>query len=499
MKSQNIQVLLVLAILSLLNFQVYATPAVTPNCPTGQANEPALTLTTYDTTGYNTYPKNHSEYNALVSSYGIPANKFGSGRVATINGSGNPYGPNHEYLSVFSGYIEAPTTGTYGIGIDGDDAVEVIIDGVTITGWYGGHGKAGSAQFTVNINLDAGYHDIIFRHQEKSGGDNYYLYWKKPGDASFSIVPSGNLSSCNLVLKPAVVPSCGTPDPQLQLSTYNTAVYNSYPANHDQYNTLVNDYAIPSKIFGSGLISTINGSGNPYGTNSNYLSVFKGYLQAPVDGVYSIGLDGDDAIEVLIDGDIITGWYGGHGKAGSAQYITQVLLQAGYHDLEFRQQERSGGDNYYLYWQKPSDTTMAIIQASYLYHCPYNAKISLAKTSKTLSDPLNGTTNPKAIPGAVIEYTLTALNSGNAPADSNLIRDGLNALITTQQSAIWASGFLTIKTPSLYGGAKTTLTDANDSDEGHFLDTAGNREVVVDCGTLTTGQSCIVTYRIIIN
>jgi hypothetical protein len=51
--------------------------------------------------------------------------------------------------------LEVPTTGTYGIGIDGDDAVEVIIDGVLITGWYGGHGWAGSAQFTVNVSLDA--------------------------------------------------------------------------------------------------------------------------------------------------------------------------------------------------------------------------------------------------------------------------------------------------------------------------------------------------------
>jgi len=47
--------------------------------------------------------------------------------------------------------------------------------------------------------------------------------------------------------------------------------------------------------------------------------------------------------------------------------------------------------------------------------------IFLQKISVTLSDPVNGTTNPKAIPGALAEYTLTATNSGSGPADNNSI------------------------------------------------------------------------------
>lgn len=176
-----------------------------------------------------------------------------------------------------------------------------------------------------------------------------------------------------------------------------------------------------------------------------------------------------------------------------------INLQAGYHDLEFRHQERLGGDNYYLYWQKPSDSSMSITSATNLFDCTYAASINLKKIRKVLSDPLNGTTNPKSIPGAVIEYTITALNSGNAPSDNSTIKDSLDNIISTQQTAIWASGFITIKTPNLYGGSKTTLTDAADSDEGEFNDTAGNRVLMVNCGTLTTNQSCEVTYRIIIN
>ncbi len=47
--------------------------------------------------------------------------------------------------------------------------------------------------------------------------------------------------------------------------------------------------------------------------------------------------------------------------------------------------------------------------------------ISLQKTSITISDPVNGTTNPKAIPGALAEYAIQATNSGLSAADNNSI------------------------------------------------------------------------------
>lgn len=50
------------------------------------------------------------------------------------------------------------------------------------------------------------------------------------------------------------------------------------------------------------------------------------------------------------------------------------------------------------------------------------------KTVATISDPVNGTTNPKNIPGAIVEYSLIVTNSGGA-ADSNtiFIRDAIPA------------------------------------------------------------------------
>ena len=45
--------------------------------------------------------------------------------------------------------------------------------------------------------------------------------------------------------------------------------------------------------------------------------------------------------------------------------------------------------------------------------------ISLQKTTNTLFDPVNMSTNPKSIPGALAQYTISAINSGASPADNN--------------------------------------------------------------------------------
>jgi uncharacterized repeat protein (TIGR01451 family) len=54
--------------------------------------------------------------------------------------------------------------------------------------------------------------------------------------------------------------------------------------------------------------------------------------------------------------------------------------------------------------------------------------IALVKSVAILSDPVNGTTNPKAIPGAVVEYTLTITNSGLIAATDVVLSDAVPAV-----------------------------------------------------------------------
>lgn len=49
------------------------------------------------------------------------------------------------------------------------------------------------------------------------------------------------------------------------------------------------------------------------------------------------------------------------------------------------------------------------------------ALLEISKTSTVISDPVNGTTNPKAIPGAVVEYAITVRNVGAGTVDASSI------------------------------------------------------------------------------
>ncbi len=64
---------------------------------------------------------------------------------------------------------------------------------------------------------------------------------------------------------------------------------------------------------------------------------------------------------------------------------------------------------------------------------PMKPKINLKKSLETLYDPVNLTTNPKSIPGAVLEYTLKAENYGFMNADNNttVLQDTIPANMKT--------------------------------------------------------------------
>lgn len=50
-----------------------------------------------------------------------------------------------------------------------------------------------------------------------------------------------------------------------------------------------------------------------------------------------------------------------------------------------------------------------------------NANLTIAKTSSLLSDPVNGSINPKSIPGAIVTYTLTVANTGPSTVTANSV------------------------------------------------------------------------------
>ncbi|CAN5310063.1 hypothetical protein BH09PSE3_BH09PSE3_09480 [soil metagenome] len=79
--------------------------------------------------------------------------------------------------------------------------------------------------------------------------------------------------------------------------------------------------------------------------------------------------------------------------------------------------------------------------------------------SKVISDPMNGTTNPKLIPGAIVEYCIQAVNaSGGAAASNVAISDPLPAQTTYLSSyGIYINGTVTTGSCNTDGTAGGTF------------------------------------------
>ncbi|WP_245603076.1 DUF6701 domain-containing protein [Shewanella fidelis] len=181
-------------------------PAVPAQCPAGQDNVQGLTYRTYDTRDWysdNYSPANDSEFMTLVDDFKKTIYQIGESIEDNLNQKGNGINPHSNlardqdlYLGIFEGYIEAPVTGEYTFAIDGDDAIELLIDGEVITGFYGTHATCNCTRYQGTVSLEEGAHRIELRFHEAFGYEAFKLYWKTPNTNSFSIVPPQQLLTC---------------------------------------------------------------------------------------------------------------------------------------------------------------------------------------------------------------------------------------------------------------------------------------------------------------
>jgi len=120
--------------------------------------------------------------------------------------------------------------------------------------------------------------------------------------------------------------------------------------------------------------------------------------------------------------------------------------------------------------------------------------LALVKSSKIISDPFNGTTNPKRIPGATIEYCLVATNTGAGQAASTVVSDNLTTVagVTYVPGSIYTGVTVTGGSCNSDG---TLQTDANDGDSSSFA----SNTVTSSIGTLNAGASSAVRFKVIVN
>lgn len=143
-----------------------------------------------------------------------------------------------------------------------------------------------------------------------------------------------------------------------------------------------------------------------------------------------------------------------------------------------------------------------------------NAVLTIDKTSTVISDPLNGTTNPKLIPGAIVEYAILVTNVGSLAVDASsvVITDPLPANVTydastpvTFTNGTTASGLNSFNAATMVtysnqsgGGAPYTYTPT----AGYDANVRGIRIAptgTMAAATATTQPSFTIRFRARIN
>jgi uncharacterized repeat protein (TIGR01451 family) len=66
--------------------------------------------------------------------------------------------------------------------------------------------------------------------------------------------------------------------------------------------------------------------------------------------------------------------------------------------------------------------------------------LAVSKTMSVLDDPINGTTNPKAIPGANVRYIIQIDNNGTAAATGVTVVDPIPAGTAYVSNSLYISG-----------------------------------------------------------
>ncbi|WP_430459557.1 CCXG family PEP-CTERM protein [Thalassolituus sp. LLYu03] len=210
----------------------------------------------------------------------------------------------------------------------------------------------------------------------------------------------------------------------------------TYATTEAAMQSLVDTYANSAHLYGQTIFNDISGTsfdgtGNPFDDDGSkfgyttadeyYLTIFKGYLYIPTSGIWSFAVDGDDAVELRLNGDMQTERYGPNPAANSPQKSVDLYMEAGYHSLEFRHQEYAGNDSYYLYWKAPGSSSYSTVSAANLYQCDLYTQLQLTSQNTVTSDPVNGASNAKAIPGALVTVSVLAENQGTLTPDADTL------------------------------------------------------------------------------
>jgi uncharacterized repeat protein (TIGR01451 family) len=117
--------------------------------------------------------------------------------------------------------------------------------------------------------------------------------------------------------------------------------------------------------------------------------------------------------------------------------------------------------------------------------------LTVSKSSVVYSDPVNGTTSPKAIPGAIMEYIVGITNTGSQNATAVTVTDTLPGTTTPLSGAAWTS-----KTGGVTGCSGQAQVSINGAPYTCLAGSSwSGQQLTASIPTLVSGQTGTILYQ----
>ena len=269
---------------------------------------------------------------------------------------------------------------------------------------------------------------------------------------------NGNINSftaTNNTAAPITSTITVTPTNQFTYTVYrthngngNTSQYPDYVLNAAGFDNMLNLANSNTTVWSNGTSSnlttlldwtgytTLNAAGISTPGGDYFAIKTQGTFTAAESGVYTFELQGDDAVDLFLDGNPAVTHYGGHGMTSNTGTITLVAGQT--YSLVTRHQEYAGGEGFILRWQRPSQSSPSM-QADELAGCSGTAQTFTITVDPTpnVNDPANVTACEGT--AVTVDFTGTTSNTNynwtNDNTSIGLAASGTNDITFTPTNA----------------------------------------------------------------
>jgi YVTN family beta-propeller protein len=109
-------------------------------------------------------------------------------------GSPDPTVPANNFSARWTGFIEAPSSGSYQLQTNSDDGIRVWLNGVEVINNWTAHSATRNSSAAIALAAGQRY-SITVEYQEFTGQAVAQLLWKTPADTAFNAVPATRLYS----------------------------------------------------------------------------------------------------------------------------------------------------------------------------------------------------------------------------------------------------------------------------------------------------------------